>query len=181
MKSVTVMLAALVGLVNSIPGYIELREGLLAPPGQTRVFGAILIAASVVTVASVLLARQRIKTMRPSKVLRRSVIGLVVAAFLCLFYGGIRGYTVFQTKDANDKDATVYMPLFPHGELAAAIDHAGGRRAIVDRMPRIVEDWAQDQSGGLALTTALLLALYVGGLAALTYSMAIVGVRREWI
>lgn len=169
------LLISVAGIFAAIPGLLILASGLGVPPGRTGLFGGAIEAFGSLVLLLLWLNAGKLKRMSARAATRSSVVMGISA--LCVFALYIFLFSL--TVQTHAMRGTAYFPLWTTGTLQQMVDRAGSRAAAIERYGIDAVQLAIDQMSPapLAVTTILMLALYVLAFTLLTAAFGIPGFR----
>lgn len=169
------LLLSLAGIFAAIPGLLVLASGLGVPPGKTGLFGGAIEAFGTLALLLLWLNAGKLKRI-PARTATRASVGLGIgalmmfAAYLVLF-----SFTV----QSHSMRGTAYFPLWLDGTLQQMVERAGSRAAAIERYGIDAVHLAINEMSPapLAITTVLMLTIYVLAFTLLTAAFGVPGFR----
>lgn len=173
MKKLFITFSAAFG---AIPGLVVLSTELGVPPGQSKLFGAIIEAFGVLSLMILWINRGKLARAAARKVTTWAVtLGMI--CFVCLLL-----YVVlFKLCVISDPyRGIVLFPLWLSGKLNGMVILAGSRNgALVRYGYDAVREAAQNAPLALGLTTALLITIYQAIFTSLALAFGLLGIKAD--
>ena len=163
------------GMLAAIPGLAIILKGVGAPPGEEILFGGLVEAFGVLSLLILWINRAKLKRIARKRITNWT-IWLAAIFLVCLSsYIFLFRHCVVQ----HPTHQTVYYPLWTSGHISEIIDRTGGRYQALDRYGNHSINTAIREMPQYALvsaiTTALLIFLYLGFCTSLTIVFGLLG------
>jgi hypothetical protein len=161
----------------AIPGIAVIAAGIGTPPNSQVWFGGIVNVVGVGTILLLMMNQKYIRRISPQRLTK--YVGILFTSTLMLFISYVVLYNWCVV--SHQRWGTVMYPLWATGELARAVEAAGGRWQAFDRYGVNDITSAVLKSSGLiwGVTLGLFVVTYSSMFACLTAAFAILGIKLE--
>lgn len=164
------------GLIGALPGLAAILAGLGTPPERELLFKAFVASVIFVSAILVIASKDGILAMGARKRNVIIILGLIISGMAMIFYIHLFDRILvsdFIQYDCQKIEVTLYLPIFPLGELAELIDRAG-RSGLISEFGLLqsnIEQYYDANWVKYLWTEIILLILYLTIVVPLTLSL----------
>jgi hypothetical protein len=168
---------AVSGLFSLIPGIAVMIKVLGSPPDHNISFGAVIEVFGTLSLLVLFMNKPRIVDSPVVKITRWVILLAALSIITLVIYIALFNFCVVSVKDRG----TVYYPVYTSGNVAIMIERAGSRSAAIERYGIDAVTEAVNEMPGIpiALTTILLLLVYLLIFTPLVLAFGFLGIRQE--